>query len=539
MVYNAFKKIRKYGKFLKTRRNGSYKYLLMSDDVTGPILLNTVEEGVKSSDTYFVMYKNRGFVEESKIMSFTIRTTDNFYIPLDRGTSIDYAVDIDWGDGEKSTIGNGVISESDLLHTYSKPGDYVITIFSESEVIPQLNFGFNSKYGSNDKLISFNSSLIRFDDQSLFAFALNCNNLINIPKNFLKYNPGVTDFRSAFSNCTSLIRLPDDFFNYTVSNNLWTSSTFSHCTHLEYISESLLSNVLCSNISSMFEGCVNLKTHINVNTFFNDNQRTNIDIPRMFYNCKNTTGNALEFQERFGATNNSKGALYNCVKWEGYSEVDKTLIYGDYQIENGKLLWANSNLYLQSSGTQYIDTSVPSSFTTLKVETKFMETEYLSTEVGFFGGKSSGNTQAPTLYHPYRSTSFCSWCGSGTSYTMTKSYSLNTKYDLMASFDGAKGRTWSLNGVSGSSATIANNARNNPGNLAIFADGSGPVYFFAGRIYRFKIERNGEKVRYLVPVPQGLQIGDFTVPSNGMFDVVEQKFYGNAGTGTFTYGSDN
>ncbi len=57
-------------------------------------------------------------------------------------------------------------------------------------------------------------------------------------------------------------------------------------------------------------------------------------------------------------------------------------------------------------------------------------------------------------------------------------------------------------------------------------------------IYYFKIWDNDVLVRHFVPVPQGLQIGDFVVPSNGMWDIVEQKFYGNMGTGDFIYGVD-
>ena len=48
--------------------------------------------------------------------------------------------------------------------------------------------------------------------------------------------------------------------------------------------------------------------------------------------------------------------------------------------------------------------------------------------------------------------------------------------------------------------------------------------------------------RYFAPimvgVPCGLKIGDFVVPENGMWDIVEQKFYGNMGTGEFIYGVD-
>ena len=57
-------------------------------------------------------------------------------------------------------------------------------------------------------------------------------------------------------------------------------------------------------------------------------------------------------------------------------------------------------------------------------------------------------------------------------------------------------------------------------------------------MYYAKIWDNDTLVRHFVPVPCGLQIGDFVVPSNGMWDIVEQKFYGNMGTGDFIYGVD-
>ena len=60
----------------------------------------------------------------------------------------------------------------------------------------------------------------------------------------------------------------------------------------------------------------------------------------------------------------------------------------------------------------------------------------------------------------------------------------------------------------------------------------------AARSFYTKIYQNGVLVRHFVPVPCGLQIGDFVVPSNGMWDIVEQKFYGNMGTGDFIYGVD-
>lgn len=64
------------------------------------------------------------------------------------------------------------------------------------------------------------------------------------------------------------------------------------------------------------------------------------------------------------------------------------------------------------------------------------------------------------------------------------------------------------------------------------------ITYFAGRVYTAKIYVNDIPVRYFVPVPSGMQIGNYTVPSNGMWDIVEQKFYGNSGTGDFIYGVD-
>ena len=63
--------------------------------------------------------------------------------------------------------------------------------------------------------------------------------------------------------------------------------------------------------------------------------------------------------------------------------------------------------------------------------------------------------------------------------------------------------------------------------------------FFKGNDYNCEIYDNDTLVRYFVPVPKDMVIGSYTVPSNGMWDMVTQTFYPNLGTGTFTYGKDN
>ena len=77
-------------------------------------------------------------------------------------------------------------------------------------------------------------------------------------------------------------------------------------------------------------------------------------------------------------------------------------------------------------------------------------------------------------------------------------------------------------------------------NFTLYAiNNGGTVYQFAKlRIYNVAFYEHSTKVRNFIPVPAGMVIGNYTVPSNGMWDVVGQKFYGNSGTGDFIYGVD-
>lgn len=58
------------------------------------------------------------------------------------------------------------------------------------------------------------------------------------------------------------------------------------------------------------------------------------------------------------------------------------------------------------------------------------------------------------------------------------------------------------------------------------------AYNFTGRIYRFTIKRNGYKTLNLVPC---YRVSDNVV---GLFDLVRQAFYENAGSGSFGKGPD-
>ena len=63
--------------------------------------------------------------------------------------------------------------------------------------------------------------------------------------------------------------------------------------------------------------------------------------------------------------------------------------------------------------------------------------------------------------------------------------------------------------------------------------------YWNGKVYRCRFwDDTGTLVGDFVPVPAGFVAGSVYCPTNGMFDIVEQKFYSNQGTGNFTYGRD-
>ena len=73
---------------------------------------------------------------------------------------------------------------------------------------------------------------------------------------------------------------------------------------------------------------------------------------------------------------------------------------------------------------------------------------------------------------------------------------------------------------------------------SLFKTAGGAGTFLYGKIYFCKFYENDELKRHFVPVPAGLKIGNYTIPSNGMWDIVTQQFFGNSGTGEFMYGKD-
>ena len=207
-------------------------------------------------------------------------------------------------------------------------------------------------------------------------------------------------------------------------------------------------------------------------------------------------------------------------------------IYGNYYtIINGRLLWANPDIYLQSSGEQYIDTGYYLQSNNLKVKTKFtFDFSTYSSEKDILGSLGSNRFSIGTLSRKvfaYSRTG--NTTNSLTSNTFNGIQTLDS--EIIYDYDNStKEIKIDGNTISGTNTIpIASTS-----NLLLL--GPNLDRLFIGNIYYCKIYDNNSLVRHFVPVPKGLLIGNFVVPSNGMFDIVEQKFYENQGTGEFEIG---
>ena len=204
---------------------------------------------------------------------------------------------------------------------------------------------------------------------------------------------------------------------------------------------------------------------------------------------------------------------------------------GDYVIKDGKLIAANCNVYLESTGTQWIDTGFIAN-----QDTRIVAYAQAATRaIAFFGSRTSPGKDAfyflCTDTDDYR-----------TDYGSYAIYLQRCKHNQKLLIDKNKNiTTLTYEDLTTYTNTVTYHQFTTPVSIGIFALNypAGIDLTPVGVIfYYIKIWDNDVLVRHFVPVPWGLQIGDFVVPSNGMWDIVEQKFYGNMGTGDFIYGVD-
>lgn len=203
----------------------------------------------------------------------------------------------------------------------------------------------------------------------------------------------------------------------------------------------------------------------------------------------------------------------------------------DYTIYNGRLIGVNHNIYLRSSGTQYIDSGIYATGNTT-FEIKYDATSESGT---IFGSRTSSSSSDRFMLFKSDNNRF----------------DYDNAYGMINSFSKAIMKTEILNDSYSATATnfASGTTRNASTSLSVFTtpktlkiyagDTNGTISsYVSAKIYYFKIYEEGVLIRHFVPVPENLVIGNFTCPSNGMFDIVNQQFYANLGTGDFIYGKD-
>ena len=213
----------------------------------------------------------------------------------------------------------------------------------------------------------------------------------------------------------------------------------------------------------------------------------------------------------------------------------------NYVIKDGKLVWADPNIYLEgATGIReaYLKSGViPTNNTTFEIKCKNNE-QAQNTYTWFFdGGAANSSTNALGMTYG-RNNSILNVFAASTYFSFQNTSSSDI-YNVKTSISGSD----YIVDLNGTSITKTNTTfTDTPAEIIIFGIGlsTGPYIGETSEnyIYYLKFFENNVLIRHFVPVPTGLKIGNFTVPSNGMFDMVNQQFYANQGTGEFTYGKD-
>ena len=201
---------------------------------------------------------------------------------------------------------------------------------------------------------------------------------------------------------------------------------------------------------------------------------------------------------------------------------------GFYCIKNGILYWADPEIYLLSDQTQYMNTNyVPTVNTAVEIvmaDKSSLTYDLFGVKNGVVAGTNSGfgislDNGKFGFFRNKQSISAIDKDDQFHYYYLSNTDAIldDTHYDFPSATE--------------------------PINISrpMYAFGFNHVtaaYDKAIAIKWIKIYENDVLVRHFVPVPKDLVIGNFTVPSNGMFEIVQQQFYANGGTGDFDINRD-
>lgn len=177
--------------------------------------------------------------------------------------------------------------------------------------------------------------------------------------------------------------------------------------------------------------------------------------------------------------------------------------------------------YIESTGTQYIDTGFkPNQDTRVVCKTVC---EVSSTANWVFGARTSNASNQFTFLGASAGTYASGFATAAVNFPA----SLNTTNPIVVDKNKTVTNINGGNAVTNTTATFTA-----PVNLALFAvNTNGTISYGKVKLYYVQIYDNGILVRDFIPckTPSG---------EIGLYDTITQSFYGNAGTGTFSAGSE-
>ena len=226
----------------------------------------------------------------------------------------------------------------------------------------------------------------------------------------------------------------------------------------------------------------------------------------------------------------------------GLSETDTVTCTKDGKTKQGK--WVNKTNpavsvpveytqleYIESSGTQYINTDVsaPNGF---KAILDWMFTDFSGdNNKTVLGSEDSASPWACNWLQKRGESAYIWHLGAYSEYLSSTAVSVNTQYDIdMSTIKGA-----SYLKIDGDSIITDTNSNSRSSNsIYIFATNKAGTAGdpSSARLYSCKIIKDDETVRNYIPAKRN---SDGVV---GLYDLISKTFFTNAGTGTFTAGSE-
>ncbi|MBO7509174.1 MAG: hypothetical protein J6T57_02775 [Alphaproteobacteria bacterium] len=219
------------------------------------------------------------------------------------------------------------------------------------------------------------------------------------------------------------------------------------------------------------------------------------------------------------AVQNAIAAEFECIEWDPNDNTKCWLV--KINAEQLSLPADYTKLeYLQSTGTQYIDTGyIPNQSTGVQTKVKFNSVTNGQTMV--FGAGTSYNARSFEFYTWNQQTEFnYNSARFGVNVSLNDIVELNWNKNIV---------NYSINGVQQNTMTLPASTFTVLYTMTLFTL-SRPGGYFIGNIYYFKIYDNDVLVRDFIPAQRNSD-GEL-----GMYDTISRTFFTNAGTGSFIAG---